>query len=155
MSRPQCCRRVGCKPACTYFKPRGIPLVELEEVVLKLDELESLRLADFEGMYQEDAAKRMNISRPTFTRIIESARKKVAEVLLKGKALKLEGGNVTLTDMRRFCCSECRHRWELPYGTGKPEDCPKCQSKNIHREEDDRGWARCGQRASRGHDKRK
>jgi predicted DNA-binding protein (UPF0251 family) len=115
--------------------------VELEEVVLWLDELEALRLADFEGMYQEDAAKRMNISRPTFTRIIESARKKVAEVLLKGKALKLEGGNVTLANMRHFCCSDCQHNWELPYGTGRPNECPLCKSKNIHRAQEDRSYA--------------
>lgn len=80
-----CCRFNSC-----YFKPRGIPLKELEEVILNDDEIEAIRLADHELMYQEDASKKMNISRQTFGRIIESAHKKVADALISGKALKLE-----------------------------------------------------------------
>jgi predicted DNA-binding protein (UPF0251 family) len=90
MPRPKKYRCVGCKPDTTYFKPRGIPLVELEEISLTIDELESIRLADYEDLYHENAAKRMQISRQTFGRILNSARKKVAECLLKGKALKIE-----------------------------------------------------------------
>ena len=67
---------------------------ELEEVSLALDELEAVRLADWEGFYQEDAAKKMNISRQTFGNIINSAHKKIADVLLNAKALKIEGGVV-------------------------------------------------------------
>lgn len=144
MPRPQCCRRIACQPACVYFKPRGVPVTELEEAVLRLDEFEALRLSDLDGMYQEDAAKKMDISRPTFTRLIESARRKVADALVHGKALKLEGGNVMVTVMRRFRCADCKHAWELPHGTGRPAVCPKCQGKNIHRAEEDRGWARDG-----------
>jgi len=81
-------------PGVTYFKPAGIPLRELEEVVVTLDELESLRLADLDGLYQEQAAEQMKISRPTFARIVEAGRKKVAEALIHGKALRLEGGVV-------------------------------------------------------------
>ena len=66
----------------------------LEEVNLALDELEAIRLADFDGLYQEDAAKKMNISRQTFGNIINSAHKKIADVLLNAKALKIEGGVV-------------------------------------------------------------
>jgi len=66
----------------------------LEEVNLTLDELETVRLADLEGLYQEDAAKKMNISRQTFGNIINSAHKKIADVLLHAKALKIEGGVV-------------------------------------------------------------
>ena len=83
-------------PGITYFKPAGIPLRTLEEVVVTLDELESLRLADLEGLYQEEAAARMKISRPTFSRLVESAHKKVAEALVEGKALRLEGGPVQM-----------------------------------------------------------
>ncbi len=79
-----------------YFKPRGIPLDRLEEVTLKLDEWEALRLADWEGLYQEEAAGRMGISRQTFGNIIESAHKKIADVLLHAKALKIEGGEVKI-----------------------------------------------------------
>lgn len=94
MPRPQCPRWVDFLPGVTYFKPAGIPLRELEEVTLTLDELEALRLADLLGLYQEEAAERMRVSRPTFGRIVESARRKVAEALVSGKALRVEGGPV-------------------------------------------------------------
>ena len=94
MPRPCRCRRIRCNPDTNYFKPRGIPLDMLEEVNLALDELEAVRLADLEGLYQEDAAKKMNISRQTFGNIIERAHKKIADVLLHAKALKIEGGIV-------------------------------------------------------------
>ncbi|MBP7836132.1 MAG: DUF134 domain-containing protein [Candidatus Omnitrophica bacterium] len=94
MSRPCRCRRIRCNPGANYFKPRGIPLDSLEEVNLALDELEAVRLADLEGLYQENAAKKMNISRQTFGNIIERAHRKIADVLLNAKALKIEGGIV-------------------------------------------------------------
>jgi len=101
MARPRQCRRVGSIPESNYFKPRGIPLSVLEEVVLNVDEFEAIRLADLEGLYQEQAAEKMNVSRPTFGRIIESAHKKVADALVKGKALKIEGGEFEMASMRR------------------------------------------------------
>ena len=94
MPRPCRCRRVRCVPDKSYFKPRGIPADRLEEVNLTLDELEAIKLADLDGLYQEDAAKKMNISRQTFGNIINSAHQKVADVLLHAKALKIEGGNI-------------------------------------------------------------
>ena len=94
MSRPCRCRKIRCSPDTNYFKPRGIPLDMLEEVNLTLDELEAIRLADLEEMYQEDAAKKMNISRQTFGNIINSAHKKIADVLLNAKALHIVGGKV-------------------------------------------------------------
>jgi len=94
MPRPYRCRRVRCVPDMNYFKPRGIPVDRLEEINLTLDELEAIRLADFDGLYQENAARKMNISRQTFGNIINSAHKKVADVLLHAKALKIEGGNI-------------------------------------------------------------
>ena len=94
MPRPCRCRRIRCKPDTNYFKPRGIPLDSLEEVNLTLDELEAVRLADLEGSYQADAAEKMDVSRQTFGNIIKSAHKKIADVLLNAKALKIEGGKV-------------------------------------------------------------
>ena len=94
MSRPCRCRRIRCKPDTNYFKPRGIPIDMLKEVNLALDELEAIRLADFNGLYQVDAAIKMDISRQTFGNIIKSAHKKIADVLLNAKALKIEGGKV-------------------------------------------------------------
>jgi uncharacterized protein len=90
MSRPKKFRCVACNPRAFYFKPRGIPLVNLDEVSLGLDELEALRLADYEGLYHEESAKRMTISRATFGRVLVRARHKVAEALLTGKALRIE-----------------------------------------------------------------
>jgi predicted DNA-binding protein (UPF0251 family) len=90
MSRPKKERCIRCQPNALYFKPRGIPLIQLEEVGLSLDELEAIRLADYEGLYHEQAAEKMKISRPTFGRILSEARRKLAETLVEGKALRIE-----------------------------------------------------------------
>ncbi len=91
MARPKCCRRIDSEPDCRIFKPIGIPMSSLEEVVLSMDEFEAIRLADLERLYHEQAAEKMGISRQTFGRILESARGKVAMVLTKGLALRIEG----------------------------------------------------------------
>lgn len=91
MSRPKKCRHIGCNPRVFYFKPRGIPLFQLEETNLDIDELEAVRLADYEGMYHKDSAEKMNISRATFGRILNNARFKVADAIVNGKALRIEG----------------------------------------------------------------
>lgn len=96
MPRPRRCRRVWLEPNVTYFKPAGIPVRELEEVVLTVDEFESIRLKDLEGLEQEEAAKKMNISQPTFFRLLDSARKKIADAIVNGKAIKIKGGSYKL-----------------------------------------------------------
>lgn len=90
MARPKKARLVCCNPAACYFKPRGIPIFRLEEVSLSIDELETLRLADEEGLYHDQAALRMKISRATFGRILREARRKVAFSIIEGKALRIE-----------------------------------------------------------------
>jgi uncharacterized protein len=90
MSRPKKSRCVGCQPNCNYFKPKGVRFIELKEISLSLDELEAIRLADYEGHYHEDAAAEMKISRATFGRIVNEARHKIAEALTQGKALRIE-----------------------------------------------------------------
>ena len=129
MTRPCCLRRINFIPGVQYFKPAGIPLRELDEVTVTLDELEALRLADLCGLYQEAAAKQMNISRPTFARIVEEARRKVADALMHGKALRLEGGSVVMKEkgkrgMRPGPCSRGRHgkTVETAIKKGKYED---------------------------------
>ena len=89
MPRPRKHRRVCCDPTSYYFKPRGIPVYELEEIILDHDELESLRLADLLAYSHEKAAKEMKISRATFGRIVEEARKKVADGILNGKSIRI------------------------------------------------------------------
>ena len=98
MPRPCCLRHVRCRPPADFFKPAGISCHTLEIVTLTLDEVESLRLADLEGLYQAQAAELMKISRQTFARIVEEARRKTAEALIHGKAIRLEGGTVTMRD---------------------------------------------------------
>jgi len=89
MPRPHCPRKIGHRPPARYFKPAGIPMRDLLEVELAADEVEALRLADFEGLYREEAASRMEVSRQTFDRIVRGARAKVAEALVSGHALRL------------------------------------------------------------------
>lgn len=95
MSRPKKCRYVRCNPDIVYFKPRGVPMINLEEIALSIDELEAIRLADYRDLYHKDAAKKMKISRQTFGRILNDAHKKVSECLIKGKALKIETNATT------------------------------------------------------------
>jgi predicted DNA-binding protein (UPF0251 family) len=90
-------RRVGRMPACSYYKPQGVPLRVLEQMNLTVDELEAIRLVDMEGMYQEQAAAEMNISRQTLGRILTEAHKKIAEALVGGKALAIDGGMIELS----------------------------------------------------------
>jgi predicted DNA-binding protein (UPF0251 family) len=80
-------------PNVTSFKPAGIPLRVLEEVRLSVEEAEAIRLKDLEGLEQEQGAEKMNISRPTFQRVLTSARQKMADALLHGKAIRIKGGN--------------------------------------------------------------
>ncbi len=90
MPRPRLKRRVRFNPEVIYFKPAGVPLNQLEEVILTYDELEALRLKDTLNLDQNDSAKKMGISQPTFHRVLLSAREKVAEALIKGKAIRIE-----------------------------------------------------------------
>jgi predicted DNA-binding protein (UPF0251 family) len=89
MARPVKSRLINCVPAARYFKPVGIPLRELEEVILGMDELEAMRLTDLEGLYQADAAEKMGVSRQTIGNILNSAHAKLADALLNGKALRI------------------------------------------------------------------
>jgi len=121
----------------------------LDEVTMSVDEFEAIRLADFEGLYQEQAAERMEISRPTFGRIVESARRKVADALVNSKALRIEGGEVKMLGQRLFQCNDCRHTWSVPCGTGRPAGCPQCSSANVCRAAQERGSGRGGGRKVR------
>jgi len=88
-------------PGVTYFKPAGIPLRSLEEIHLSVEEAEAIHLKDLEGLEQEEAAEIMNISRSTFQRVLSSARKKIADALLNGKALRIAGGNYELATISK------------------------------------------------------
>jgi predicted DNA-binding protein (UPF0251 family)/predicted Fe-Mo cluster-binding NifX family protein len=107
MPRPRKCRQVEFLPGITYFKPAGIPLRELEENLLTIDEIEAIRLKDIEDLEQEHCAVKMGISRPTFQRMLESARRKIADALLNGKAIKIQGGTFEVTSLRCKCLNGC------------------------------------------------
>lgn len=130
MPRPPCCRRVEGTPAASLFKPVGIPTRDIEEVVMTLDEFEAVRLADLDGLYQEQASEKMGISRSTFSRIMDSAHRKVAEALVHGKALRIEGGSVFDATRRR--CERCDGEWLGPRG------CPRCVGTSPENEENEK-----------------
>lgn len=131
MPRPKCQRQIAGLPASTYFKPRGIPMSDLEEVILTIDEVEAIRLADHEGLYQEQAAEFMKISRQTFGRVIASAHRKIADALVTGKALRIEGGVVSFAQATKYRCAACDEKWSPPSGTGAPAICPSCGSSAL------------------------
>jgi predicted DNA-binding protein (UPF0251 family)/phage FluMu protein Com len=134
MVRPRKDRLVAFEPNVSYFKPRGIPMIELTEVSLTVDEREAIRLADQVGLSQEEAGRRMGVSRATFGRIIQRARRTVADALISGKAIRIDGGNYRIVmDTRRFQCAACGHQWDEVAGTGRPSRCPKCGGENFFR----------------------
>jgi len=113
MARPRKHRRIGCSPSAYYFKPMGVPMHSLDEIILDQDELEALRLADLLSYSQEDAAKKMNISRATFGRIVAAAREKTADGILNGKAIRINENAEENTVIRKHNrCRHCGRSWE-------------------------------------------
>lgn len=94
MPRNKCYRHISGNPKVGYYKPAGIPLRDLDEVLLSIDEFEAIRLADFEKQYQENAAEKMQISRQTFGRILAEAHHKIADAFIHGKSIKLENQHI-------------------------------------------------------------
>ena len=132
MGRQPRWRRVNAIPEITYFKPAGVPLAQLQEVHLSVEEAEAIRLKDVEALEQEDCAQRMNISRTTFSRVLGSARQKMADALLNGKAVRIEGGNFEMA-VRRFRCLN-GHEWDVPFEAMinmPPQSCPVCNTPSI------------------------
>jgi predicted DNA-binding protein (UPF0251 family) len=137
--RPKHYRWIEKIPEVTHFKPSGVQYGRLEQVNLAVDELEAIRLADLEGLYQEQAAELINVSRQTFGRIITSAHKKVAEALVMGKSILIEGGEIVPSEESRgmraggHCiCPKCDER--IVHQRGVPcqeEKCPKCGQRMM------------------------
>ncbi len=97
MPRPRRFRMVLAEPTVNYFKPARVPLSALKETILTVDEFEAIRLKDLEELDQEPAAKEMHISQPTFNRLLKNARKKIADAIVNGRAIKIEGGKYKMT----------------------------------------------------------
>jgi predicted DNA-binding protein (UPF0251 family) len=144
MPRPRKHRRVWHEPLPAIFKPIGVPLRHLETITLLHEELEALRLTDLEERYQEDAAEQMGVSRSTLQRIVTEARRKVAQALVDGNALQIQGGTWRVAAVR-WHCTDCGHNWEMEHGSGQgePDQCPACESRAIRE--------RAGRRRRRRH----
>lgn len=152
MVRPRRIRRIFFQPDVTYFKPAGIPLSNLREAIINFDELEAIRLVDSKGMEQNKAGKKMKISQSTLSRLLKTGRKKLADAITTGQAIKIQGGNFKMarenkTEQLGFgprngrgrmggfaagpggiCkCTQCNY--EEPQIRGQPcnqKKCPKC-----------------------------
>jgi uncharacterized protein len=142
MPRPRIPRRVYSEPNVTYFKPAGVMMNRLEQVIISVDEFEAVRLKDYEGIEQVKAAKKMKISQPTFQRLLLSVRRKLADAMVNGKAIKIEGGDYMIRDSLKgrgrmggsgegpsgeCVCTKCGHK--VPHERGVPcyqRKCPEC-----------------------------
>jgi len=153
MPRPYRKRQIERLPRCYSFKPIGISRRNLEQVQLSLDEYEAIRLADYLQLDHAEAAERMGISRPTFTRLIEKARYKISLILVEGKQLNIGGGNIDVRKTR-FRCKSCGDFQEQTTQEDL-KDCPECGSENLENMMDffmneekqpkqvRKGWGRC------------
>ena len=124
MPRPKQERKISNPPLMQGFKPFGIPRRMLSQVSLLYDEYEAIRLLDYEGMNQDQAAVQMNVSRPTLTRIYENARKTIAQALVEGKMIMIEGGNVQF-DRAWYRCRRC---YKLIGGLENHVHCKDCKT---------------------------
>lgn len=135
MPRPVKWRKVAFIPGVRYYVPVGVPQYNLEENVLKIEELEAIRLKDLEGLEQEECAERMEVSRQTFQRILVDAHKKIAESLVNGKAIRIEGGNFT-SNICPVKCLNCDKEWQESFENYRKVlegsyECPNCGSKEV------------------------
>jgi len=129
MPRPQYNRVVHEPPLFSEFKPLGVKGRQLEQILLTLDEFEAFRLADNVGLSHAEAAEEMCISRSTFTRLIEKARKKIADFIIQGKLLVIDGGNIHFRN-NIIQCRSCGHMFKTNFRTTITK-CPECNSKNL------------------------
>ncbi|NLY67172.1 MAG: DUF134 domain-containing protein [Tissierellia bacterium] len=129
MVRPVKCRRIRFFPQYTYYIPLDKRKCQVEEITLKMEELEALRLKDIQGLSQEECANSMGVSRQTFQNILESARKKVALALTEGNAIHIKGGNYT-SGICQFRCLNCNQQYTMDFDRDRPL-CPSCGSREI------------------------
>lgn len=146
MPRPRLPRRIFFNPNVTYFKPAGIMLKNLQDSILTKDELEAIRLIDFKNISQNKAGKQMKISQPTLSRLLTSARKKIADALINAKAIKIQGGNYKMVQPtgRGLGLGRGQGRGAgrgtggrgrmggIAAGPGGECVCPKCGAKASH-----------------------
>jgi predicted DNA-binding protein (UPF0251 family) len=134
--RPRCPRRIEREPDITYFKPRGIPLNQLGVVIITFEELETVRLTDIEEREQEQGAHLMGVSRRAFWEDLQSARRKIAEALVEGKAIRIEGGSYWVDRRTTLGCQVCQYEWKELLETNNSQKCPKCGGMSTYKKPD-------------------
>jgi predicted DNA-binding protein (UPF0251 family) len=130
MPRPKRSRRIHRPPLASGFSPYGLSSDSSGSITLLYEEYEALRLSDYEGIQQQDAADRMEVSRPTFSRIYDQARQKLGRALVEGLSIVIEGGNVSFHELW-FKCKDCSTSFCLPDNQKGVGDCPVCRSINV------------------------
>ncbi|MFY0712797.1 DUF134 domain-containing protein [Seonamhaeicola sp. NFXS20] len=123
MPRPEKSRKIHQPPLMKGYKPFGIPMSEIGKINLTFEEYESIRLVLYNNLQQEQAAEKMNISRPTLTRIYNKALKNIAKAFIEGKAIEFNGGNYKL-DKIWYRCRQCFNLFENPINK---EFCGACK----------------------------
>lgn len=129
MPRTEKDRIVHTPPLFSEFKPIGVPVHELLNVILTLDEFEAFRLADYIGLSHAEGAEEMGVSRSTFTRLIEKSRKKVADFIIEGRVLSIDGGNVHFRN-NIIRCQDCGQMFKTTIHK-EVSECPHCHSTNL------------------------
>ena len=152
MPRPTKKRIVNTPPLFNSFKPTGFSRTGLKRVPLTLDEFEAVRLADYMGLDHLEAAEMMEISRSTFTRLIEKSRKKVSAFIIEGAELVIEGGNIHFRG-NIIKCMDCEHMFRTNFDDSF-EECPSCGSKNLIDVAGGYGHGMCCNRYGKGHNGR-
>jgi uncharacterized protein len=127
MARTKKNRLIQIAPHFYGFTPRGVKCKSGTEVFINFEEYEALNLCDYELLTQAEAAKMMNVSRPTFTRIYESVRRKVAQAFIEGSCICFKGGNVEIASW--YKCEKCNILFTLI--DGSPKVCPLCKNDSI------------------------
>lgn len=125
-------RKIDKPPTIEGFKPLGIPMRNIDQVYLLFEEYEAIRLVDYENLSHEEASKIMNISRPTFTRIYDKARKTIAKAFVEGKAIIIEGGNFT-TENLWYRCKHCHKTIISDHPIIKCENCSSDKIKPLNK----------------------
>lgn len=138
--RPKRNRQLEEPPTVTGFVPQDGDYDPSEAVVLHLEEYESIRLSDYEGLTQLEASKRLRVSRPTFTRIYDSARKKVAKAFVENKCISIEGGDVVFKD-HWYYCNHCQSVFKIKNQL-LPDElcCPVCKSEGVSSVQGSGNW---------------
>jgi len=135
--KPRKKRDVQYPPNVQYFKPQGIPMASIDTVCVTVDEYEAVRLADYEKLRHQEAAEKMAISRPTFTRLLESAHNKIGDAIINGKAIRIEGGDFNFLGSR-YQCKNCGFSWNIDNNNSIDVNtssysavCPNCGSSKT------------------------